>query len=146
MSTTSRLVFEERSLGIPGVHAIGQYNYVAAMPGLPPHRHAGCVEISLLVKGYQVFQIEGKTYHVKGGEQYIALPDELHDTGSAPQDKGILYWLILDVTRARDNFLFLAPEMAHRLIDSLLQLPSRHFVGTPDSHAILDRAFKAIEP
>jgi len=146
MNTWSRLVFEEETLRIPGVHSMGQYNYVAASAGLPPHSHPGCVEISLLVKGYQTYQVDGKTYHVKGGEQYISLPDELHDTGSEPQDKGVLYWLILDVTKERDKFLYLAPEMAGKLIDDLLRLPSRHFAGSADSHATLDRAFKAIEP
>ena len=128
------------------MHSIGQYNYVAARGGLPPHNHIGCVEISLLVKGYQAYQVGGKTYHVKGGEQYISLPDEMHDTGEEPQDKGILYWLILDVTKEPDKFLFLAPAMARKLISDLLAFPSRHFAANPEGHATLDRAFKALRP
>ena len=85
----SRLVFEEDTLRIPGVHSLGQYHYNSAEPGLPPHRHRGCVEISLLARGYQAYQIGGKIYQVKGGEQYISLPDEIHDTGSEPEEKGI---------------------------------------------------------
>jgi AraC-like DNA-binding protein len=145
MSTWSRLVFEEENLAIPGVHSLGQYNYVAARAGLPPHCHAGCVEISLLVKGYQAYQVGGTTYHVKGGEQYISLPDEMHDTGSEPQDKGVLYWLILDVTKDRNRFLFLAPEMARKLTADLRRMPSRHFAGAHDSTATLDRAFRALQ-
>jgi AraC-like DNA-binding protein len=141
MSTWSRLVFEEDGLGIPGVHSIGQYNYLAAQAGLPQHCHAGCVEISLLVKGHQTYQVSGHTYQIKGGEQYISLPDEPHDTGSAPQDKGILYWLILDVEKYAHNFLFLAPAMSRKLISDLMTIPSRHFVAEPDAHTTLDKVF-----
>src|SRR5277367_5924742 len=121
MSTWSRLVYEEEGVGIPGVHSLGQYNYVAARPGLPPHQHVGCVEISLLVKGYQAYQVGGTTYHIKGGEQYISLPGEMHDTGKEPQDKGILIWMILDVTKDPDKFLFLTPVMARKLISDLIE-------------------------
>ena len=141
MSTWSRLVFEQETLGIPGVHSLGQYNYFAARAGLPPHQHLGCVEISLLVKGCQAYQVGEKTYGVRGGEQYISLPGEMHDTGSKPQDKGILYWLILDVTKDLNKFLFLAPDMARQLIADLLQFPSRHFPADPASAATLEKAF-----
>ncbi len=144
MSTWSRLVFEEETLDIPGVHSVGQYNYVAARAGLPPHQHVGCVEISLLVKGYQAYQVGGKTYNVRGGEQYVSLPGEMHDTGSRPQDKGILYWLILDVTKDRNKFLYLAPDIARKLIADLLKFTSRHFAAHPDSATTLEKAFAAL--
>jgi AraC-like DNA-binding protein len=144
MNTWSRLVFEEESLALPGVHSIGQYNYVAARAGLPPHQHVGCIEISLLVKGYQTYQVGGRNYHVKGGEQYVALPGEMHDTGSEPQDKGVLYWLILDVTQEPDKFLFLAPAMARKLVSDLLKITSRHFSANPESLVTLDRVFQSL--
>ena len=146
MSSQSRLVFEEENLRIPGVHSLGQYHYTSAEPGLPPHQHKGCVEISLLVRGYQAYQVGGQVYHVKGGEQYISLPDEIHDTASEPEEKGILYWLILDVTQAPDKFLFLGPPMAEKLIGELVGFTSRHFAGDFDSRATLDKAFRALEP
>lgn len=144
MEIRSRLVFEEETLGIPGVHSLGQYDYATAKPGLPPHQHKGCVEISLLVKGYQAYQVGGKIYHVKGGEQYISLPGEIHDTGSEPQEKGILYWLILDVTKNPSKFLHLAPQMARKLIDDLQSFPSRHFAASHESRATLDKAFEVL--
>jgi len=55
-----------------------------------------------------------------------------------------MYWLILDVTKYRNHFLFLAPLMANRLIADLSQLPSRHFPASPESRATLDRAFAAL--
>jgi len=144
MNIWSRLVYEAESIGIPGVHSLGQYNYVAARGGLPPHQHIGCVEISLLVKGHQTYRVRGETYQVKGGEQYISLPGELHDTGEEPQDKGILFWLILDVTKEPDKFLFLAPQMARKLVADLLAFPNRHFAGHREGHATLEKAFTAL--
>lgn len=144
MSTWSRMVFEEETLAIPGVHSVGQYNYVASRAGLPPHQHTGCVEISLLVKGSQTYQVGGKTYDVHGGEQYISLPGEMHDTGKRPQDKGIMYWLILDVTKERDKFLYLAPHMARQLVADLLQFPSHHFPADPAGAATLEKAFASL--
>jgi AraC-like DNA-binding protein len=144
MSTWSRLAFNEETLGIPGVQSLGQYNYVAAKAGSPQRQQSGCVELRLLVKGHQAYRIGGENLLVKGGEQYVFLPEEKQDPGSEPQDKGILYWLRLDVTKDRNKFLFLAPAMARRLVSDLLSLPSRHFAAAPESHAVLDKAFHAL--
>ena len=145
MKAPSRIAFEEATLRIPGVHCLGQYHYVAAEPGLPLHRHKGCVEISLLAKGCQVYRVGGKTYYVRGGEQYVAPIDESHDTGSEPEEKGILYWLILDVVNYRDNFLFLNREMSRKLVDDLSHLSAHHFPAMPESQAILDKAFSSLQ-
>lgn len=124
---------------------MGQYHYSAANPGLELHQHRGCLEISFLIKGYQAFQVGGKVYHVRGGEQYISLPDELHDTAGQPEEKGILYWLILDVTQDRDRFLYLNPAISKKVIRDLHHLPSRHFVSHPESQATLVKAFLALK-
>jgi AraC-like DNA-binding protein/quercetin dioxygenase-like cupin family protein len=145
MSINSRLVFEEGKLGIPGVHSIGMYNYGAAKAGLPPHQHDGCVEINFQVKGRQVFRVEEKTYHLKGGEQFISFPNEIHDTGDQPEDKGVNYWLILNVTRERERFLFLAPAMARKLIADLLSLSSRHFIAAHESCLIFEWAVRTLQ-
>jgi len=144
MQSRSRLVFEESTLRIPGVHSLGQYHYATAKPGLPPHQHRGCVEISLLAKGHQAYRNGGRIYHVNGGEQYISLPGEIHDTASEPEEKGILYWLILDVTQAPDKFLFLAPKMATKLTADLRRLSSYHFSSNAESRQTIDKAFKAL--
>lgn len=145
MSIRSRLVFEERELQIPGIHGLGQYCYSTAGPGLATHQHRGCMEISLISKGTQTFQVGGQVYNLKGGEQFIAMPDELHDTAGQPEEKGVAYWLILDVTRNRDNFLFLNPTAANKLIEDLHKIPSRHFISDPESQSTLDKAFRDLQ-
>lgn len=144
MYNKSRLVYERAGLCIPGVHSFGQHHYTTAGPGLPPHCHPGCVEISFLAKGYQAYRIDNRTYHVKGGEQYTSQPGEVHDTGSKPEEKGELYWLILDVSYQPEKFLFLAPASAKKLIADLRHLSARHFTADPDSRGTLDRAFAVL--
>jgi len=144
MNTWSRLAFEKNTIGIPGVHGLGGYNYVAARPGLAPHQHPGCVEISLMVKGHQSYRVEGEMYHLKGGEQFVTFPDELHDTGDQPEDKGSLYWLILNVNEDSDKFLFLAPPMARQLMSDLLGITSRHFVAAHESQFTMEHTIKAL--
>src|ERR1700761_2060539 len=136
MKSQSRIAFEEATLLIPGVHCLGQYHYSAAEPALPLHHHRGCVEISFLAKGCQVYRIDGKTYYVRGGEQYIAPVEVPHDTGSEPEEKGILYWLILDVANYPDNFFFLNPTVSRKLVHDLTRLSSYHFPAMPDSQAM----------
>lgn len=140
----SRFVFEEKTLRIPGVHSLGKYNYTAAASNLPLHRHPNCIEIGLLVKGQQFYQIGGRVYCVKGGEQFVSFHDEIHGTGYEPQEKGILYWLILDVSELPKKFLFLDPHTAEQLIKTLQDLPSHHFASNPESRSTLDKAFRAL--
>jgi AraC-like DNA-binding protein len=140
----SRLVYEREALVIPGIHSLGKHYYTAAAPGLPPHCHPGCVEISLLARGCHAYRIGDKTYHVNGGEQYTSLPGEVHDTGYEPETKGELFWLILDVTHQPDKFLFLLPHFAKGLIADLRELSAKHFVANPKSCETLNKAFAVL--
>jgi len=146
MQTQSRLVFERWNLRVPGIHSIGRYINMVAAPGLPPHQHPGCVEISFLARGCQYYGINGHIYEVKGGEQYVSQPGEIHDTGDAPEEKGELYWVILDVENPPDDFLYLVPKMAEKLLTQLRRLPSRSFVAHKDCQSTFDAAFDTIIP
>ena len=141
MACQSRLVYEKKELRLPGIHSLGRYDYRAAGPGLPFHRHRGCLEINFVIKGRQDFRSGTTAYQVKGGEQYVSFPDELHDTDGRPEGKGIVCWLILNVCADRDRFLFLNRAASRRLVDKLCRLPSRHFVSDPASHENLDQIF-----
>jgi AraC-like DNA-binding protein len=143
-SLSYRLVYESKDLRIPGVRCLGQYHYATSKPGLPPHAHRGCLEISFLIRGFQFYRIGGKVYRVKGGDQYLALPDEVHDTAGEPEEKGVMYWLILEVVREAKEFLFLSEPAASRLIKALCQIPTRHFHAHVESRSVLEKAFAAL--
>lgn len=143
--TASRTVLEKRAIGIPGVRMLGQYRYLAARSGLKPHTHPGSLEICLLVKGRQSYRVGESIYRLKGGEQFVTFPDEKHDTGGYPEEKSILYWLIIDFPPEEKGILFLTPPATATLIAGLQRLPARHFHADPQSQAGLDRVFELLK-
>jgi len=129
---------------LQGVLELGRYSYTSAQRGLRPHTHGTALEICLLAKGKQTYRLDGRIYRVKGGDQFVAFPREIHDTGGEPEGKGVLYWLILDIAPSRTGFLQLAPLAARLLVTALCRLPARHFRADPTARASLDRVFEAL--
>lgn len=125
-----RIVFDEAMIGLPGVLVFGAYNYHKAHPGLPEHRHPGSMEIVYLARGEQTYRVGGNYFHLRGGEQFITFPDELHSSGGFPEEKGLLFWLVV---RPESNFLNLPTLQARALKDALAGFPSRHFQAHPEA-------------
>ncbi len=114
--------------GLSGGLQLGHYNHVEAREGLTDHLHAGAIEICFLVKGAQTYFLEDHAYRLTGGDVFIAFPDEEHSTGGLPQEKGVLYWLLLDLG-GEEPLLGLDPESSGDLRRELLGIPRRHFRG-----------------
>jgi AraC-like DNA-binding protein/quercetin dioxygenase-like cupin family protein len=113
--------------GMPGILQLGRYNQVEAHEALGDHKHEGAVEICLLLRGRQTYVVKGRAYEMKGGDVFVTLPGEVHSTGKRPQEKGILYWLILSLPR-RGGRPFPGPG-GEGLARALRALPRRHFAG-----------------
>lgn len=128
-------------LKIGGLVSLGQYHYLKAEKGLLPHSHKGEIEICFLSKGQQTYEVNQKKYQLKGGDFFFTLPDEKHGTGEFPQDKGYLYWLILKLKPAPNNFLGLGAIDGNILIEQLLNLNTRHFKGKNSVSTILEDIF-----
>jgi len=89
------VVFVPPRLGIDSLAMFGRYNYANAEDGLAEHSHAAALEICYLVRGRQTYCIGKHSYHLRGGDVFLTMPDERHGTGGGPQEKGLLYWMIL---------------------------------------------------
>jgi AraC-like DNA-binding protein len=139
---SSRLIFRQRDLPLPGVVMLGRYQNVASDLGLAPHFHHGALEICFLERGLQTYRVSGKLHRMRGNDQFFTLPDEVHDTADLPQERGILYWVILRVTPGAP-FLGMAPRWAARLKRELLRMPRRHFPAHRDCAAVLGEIFAA---
>jgi AraC-like DNA-binding protein len=133
---SSRLVFLPRDVRLPGVLMLGRYQQAASSVGLGPHSHAQAIEICFLERGEQTYRVGGMLHRLRGNDQFFTLPGELHDTAGLPQERGILYWLILKLEPAR-NFLGLSESVAGRLKRELCRMPTRHFRAHPDCARIL---------
>lgn len=73
---------------------------------------------------------------------FISYPNEIHGTNKSPITVGDLYWFQLDASNT-DQFLFLCPEAAQALIDSLNEI-SIHVVRTDlkQTLPLLQNAFR----
>lgn len=112
--------------GMPGMLQLGRYNQTVAHAALDDHRHDGAIEICLLVRGRQTYVVDGRAYEMKGGDVFLTHPGEVHSTGSRPQEKGVLYWLILGLPRDGGG---LPGPGGEALARALRALPRRHFPG-----------------
>jgi len=131
-----RSIFNEETFGLPGVIMFGRYQYAASHIGLTPHAHGDAIEICFLERGEQTYRVGGIPYRLRGHDQFFTLPGEVHDTANLPQERGILYWLILSLEPKR-KFLGLAEPLASRLKRELRRMPTRHFRGHPESARLL---------
>jgi len=132
---SSRNVFEQQEIPLPGVIMFGHYQYAEAQMGLKPHVHRRAIEICFLERGEQTYRVGGTPYRLRGHDQFFTQPGESHDTANLPQERGILYWIILSLGPGR--FLGLEAPQAARLKRELRAMPHRHFRAHPDCPRIL---------
>jgi len=126
-------------LGIDSLAMFGRYNYANAEDGLAEHSHPGAFEICYLVRGRQTYCIGKHSYHLRGGDVFLTMPDERHGTGGDPQEKGLLYWMIvLNPSTTANSLLGLSQKESRALWRELGKSSRRHFPGTPEMKTQLD--------
>jgi len=125
-----RIVMMPARRGVPDIPLLGRYNYTSAQPGLEDHVHERAMEICFLVKGCQTYEVGGQSYRLKGGDVFITFPNERHSTGGSPEEKGVLYWMVLRVPAKAEGFLGLPPAQSGALLRALLGIAPRHFSGS----------------
>jgi len=125
-------------IGVPNLLLLGRYNYTRAQPGLAVHAHQTAMEICFLVKGRQTYRIGQHDYALRGGDVFLTFPNERHSTGESPEEKGTLYWLILQMPRAGRPFLGLPAAIGQPLARALMRVKSRHFRGAWEMKDWLD--------
>ena len=139
LRASKRVVFMPPRLGIDSLAMFGRYNYANAEDGLAEHSHAGALEICHLVRGRQTYCVGKHSYHLRGGDVFLTMPDERHGTGGGPQEKGLLYWMVvLNPSTTGGSLLGLAEHESRALWRELRKSSRRHFFGTPEMKTQLD--------
>lgn len=128
--------------GIDDFDEFGYYNYVNVQPVLPTHVHPDMIEICFMVKGSQTYFIGEDRYEVKGGDIFMTFPDEVHGTGDGPEEKGILYWIVLKRPSPDKTWLGLSPTNAFEIFGGLLSLPTRLFKSSLRIESLLQKIMK----
>ncbi|MCU7551854.1 AraC family transcriptional regulator [Chitinophagaceae bacterium LB-8] len=137
-STRNRRIIDFRKFGFNDLQVLGRYNYNRSESKLPSHVHKDMIEICYYDKGSQYFEVSGEKYLVKGGDIFINYPGEEHGSGEHPEEKGVLYWLIIKVnTNSSDNLALLCKY--------LIAMNIRHFKGGKKLKKILEDIFLILD-
>jgi len=134
---SSRLLLDMKWHDIDVFDEFGRYNYLSAQAILPTHIHPNMIEICYLSKGSQEYFVGKNTYKLYGGDIFITFPNEVHGTGDVPEEKGILYWMVLKEPEYDKSYLGLKYNEASELFYRLLHLPKRLFKGDAECERLL---------
>lgn len=140
--SADRQILDFRLLGFDDVLVLGRYEYARAHATLENHRHSKMIEICLLESGKQVYVVEGKEHTLLGGDVFITYPGEVHGTGGHPEEKGVLFWLLIQTPGPHDRFLALPSSQGKLILDQLLHHTPRQFKGNAELKRLLNRIFK----
>ena len=104
------------------------------------HQHIAQLEITVLLKGSQVYEVEGKEYSLRGN-QFILLPaNALHCAKENPHMCAFLYFQI--DTTITESILSLSPEHSRHLLDALRSMPLDVYTCTPTINYLTIKAFE----
>lgn len=104
------------------------------------HVHEECIEISFCQRGELVFDSMGKEYPFHPGMVFVSRPNERHHLRVFP--KGLMmYWMFFRIPKRNSSLLFLPPDEARWLTESLLGMPNRLFPGGDRIRLAFQRLF-----
>jgi len=92
--TPERRILDLRSIGMRHALTLGHLHYHHASAPLAEQRHERWLVMVFLLSGQQHYQVDGRDVVVRGGEMLRILPGQRYGTGSRPEQKGDLAWLI----------------------------------------------------
>jgi len=139
-TSAQRHILDFRLLGIQDVAVLGRYDYASARKPLKVHKHKDMLEICLMESGRQNYVVAGHKYSLTGGDLFLTYPNEQHSTGDHPEEKGVLYWMLIPMPNPRHRFLQLPPVQGQEIIRRLLCECPRQF----KSNATIKKTVKQI--
>ncbi|WP_242132523.1 AraC family transcriptional regulator [Aestuariivivens marinum] len=146
ISTDERQIIDFEALGFECIKVLGTYNYRQMNKSLEMHTHDNMIEICFLEKGTQYYHIQGEDYRINGGDLLLTFPGEEHGTKSFPEERGRLFWLIIEVPNKNQRLLNLTKKDTKLLVESLMNLKSnRKFKGSDRLKHDLNAIYKICE-
>jgi transcriptional regulator GlxA family with amidase domain len=103
------------------------------------------VEICYLESGRQTYSVGDDKFHLSGGDLFVTFPYECHGSDRTPQDKGVLYWLLINVPNRKGRLLSLTAAETRTVFDRLLNLPVRQFPGGKEIGRLLRQVIELAE-
>ncbi|MDD3365657.1 MAG: AraC family transcriptional regulator [Sphaerochaetaceae bacterium] len=120
ISTGNRKIINFQEIDINGMILLGKYNYTYSSPKKNVEVFENYIEIIYLEKGFQYYFVDNKKYLIEGGDVLIILPNEEHYPINLHENRGRLYWLIIDISK-RDNLLSFNPSTSRLLLKTIME-------------------------
>lgn len=144
---SDRILLEQEMLQTPGLVLFGRSRSRCAQAPLAPHVHPGCVEMVVVRKGCEQYHAEGISYEVRGGEVFLARPDQPHGTGASEQGISEFLWFQLNITEEEEGkrkaFLGLSDENGKLLCSRLSALSCGKWAVDRFAMTLIDQGFTA---
>lgn len=131
-------------LSIPNLNLITCLETTTAYSPQPIHRHKDMIEFHYLHKGFQIYQLGEKSYHLKSGDIYISFPEEKHGSDTIPMGNNIIYYLRLKM-RPKKNFLGFNTHEANLLYSEISSLKKHVFRGNATIRNCFEYIFAHID-
>lgn len=125
--TEHRKILTPRESGIESLPCFGLSSRQQASRPLENHTHPGCMEIVIMVRGFQIYEAGGDTFSLSGSDVFVTQPDEEHSSGAQPEGVSEIIWLQVDLTPGKK--LFSLDESRSRLLREALWALPRVFTG-----------------
>lgn len=122
----SRQVLTQYQHNISGVESFGHNISNRAVSPLDLHIHPNCLEITVMIKGKQTYNVGGESYPISGSHAFVSFPDEEHSSGNEPQSISEFYWIQINLSEC-DSFLNLERESGASLQKKLGEISNRTF-------------------
>ena len=116
--------------GLPEIPVLGFSRYGHAVSPVSAHRHTGCIEIGLCLRGALTLLSNGVEHRVMPGDLYVNKPNDLHCLTDHPKGT-VIHWLLIRAPRKNRPFLRLSPEEAKEIWGRLNTLPC-HVIAKTD--------------
>lgn len=129
--TPERRVLNLADAGLPEVPALGLSRYGHIVAPVAAHRHEGCLEIGLCLRGALTLLNNGVEHRIMPGDLYLNKPDDVHCLTAHPKGT-MIHWLLIRVSRKGQSFLRLSPPEAREVWKRLNQLPC-HVIAKTDA-------------
>lgn len=97
------LIIDQRILDLPSFIQLRKNSFLKAYDKIPNHHHGNAIEICYMAKGQQIFYINDRMYSVQRGDSILIYPHETHSTGGHPQEKSLVYTLVIQFPKKKDQ-------------------------------------------
>lgn len=143
MAQRKRYLLEQERIW--GFRELCASSFDQASSPLTDHVHPDAVEICFLCRGQQSYWVGGQYYEMRGLDVFMTYPNEVHGTGRLPEEKSLLYYMIVDTVNSTGRFLGFEGGEAQPLAAQINAIPQRLFRGSERIRLLWDQLFHIYE-